>query len=226
MEEARQRVLNALKTSFAKQRNDGLISDDAVTVLNQAVNSVQNENQSGQFVSLNQLKRNWKLFGFLPKVSNIKILKNNNLYIFKLASIIDQYLYNSNERKIRNTWRRHWLRKAHRLALSNIYEVFMQLVILVNMILMLVEYILTQQAKANEDWTNGFLEADILDGVTSSEMNANLDLLQTQDKHCKENTCLVNVLYWIDIVFLFIYVFDVVFKVKDYYYLDIVIYEQ
>ena len=74
MEEARQRVLNALKTSFAKQRNDGLISDDAVTVLNQAVNSVQNENQSGQFVSLNQLKRNWKLFGFLPKVSNIKIL--------------------------------------------------------------------------------------------------------------------------------------------------------
>ena len=77
MEEARQRVLNALKTSFAKQRNDGLISDDAVTVLNQAVNSVQNENQSGQFVSLNQLKRNWKLFGFLPKVSNIKILKNN-----------------------------------------------------------------------------------------------------------------------------------------------------
>ena len=69
MEEARQRVLNALKTSFAKQRNDGLISDDAVTVLNQAVNSVQNENQSGQFVSLNQLKRNWKLFGFLPKVN-------------------------------------------------------------------------------------------------------------------------------------------------------------
>ena len=102
----------------------------------------------------------------------------------------------------------------------------MQLVILVNMILMLVEYILTQQAKANEDWTNGFLEADILDGVTSSEMNANLDLLQTQDKHCKENTCLVNVLYWIDIVFLFIYVFDVVFKVKDYYYLDTVFYEQ
>jgi len=196
MEEARQRVLNALKTSFAKQRNDGLISDDAVTVLNQAVNSVQNENQSGQFVSLNQLKRNWKLFGFLPK----------------LASIIDQYLYNSNERKIRNTWRRHWLRKAHRLALSNVYEVFMQLVILVNMILMLVEYILTQQAKANEDWTNGFLEADILDGVTSSEMNTNLDMLQKQDKHCNENTCLVNILYWIDIVFLFIYVFDVVFK--------------
>lgn len=72
MEEARQRVLNALKTSFAKQRNDGLISDDAVTNLNQAVNSVQNENQSGQFASLNQLKRNWKLFGFLPKVSTIK----------------------------------------------------------------------------------------------------------------------------------------------------------
>ena len=69
MEEARQRVLNALKTSFKKQRNDGLISDDAVTVLNQAVNSVQNEHQSTQFVSLNQLKRNWKLFGFLPKVS-------------------------------------------------------------------------------------------------------------------------------------------------------------
>ena len=85
------------------------------------------------------------------------------------------------------------------------------------MILMLVEYILTQQAKANEDWTNGFLEADILDGVTSSEMNTNLDMLQKQDKHCNENTCLVNILYWIDIVFLFIYVFDVVFKVKDYY---------
>lgn len=197
MEEARQRVLNALKTSFSKQRNDGLISDDAVTVLNQAVNSVQNENQSTQFVSLNQLKRNWKLFGFLPK----------------LASIIDQYLYNSNERKIRNTWRRHWLRKAHRLALSSIYEVFMQLVILVNMILMLVEYILSQQAKASQDYSQGFLEADILDGVTSSEMNDNLELLQKQTEHCKtENICLVNILYWIDVLFLFIYVFDVIFK--------------
>ena len=64
-------------------------------------------------------------------------------------------MYNSSERKIRNTWRRHWLRKAHRLALSNIYEVFMQLVILVNMVLMLVEYILTQQAKANKDTSQG-----------------------------------------------------------------------
>ena len=69
LEEARQRVLNALKTSFGKQRNDGLITDDAVTVLNQAVNSVQSEQQgSNQFVSINQLKRNWKLFGFFPKV--------------------------------------------------------------------------------------------------------------------------------------------------------------
>ena len=84
MEEARQRVLNALKTSFSKQRNDGLISDDAVTVLNQAVNSVQNENQSTQFVSLNQLKRNWKLFGFLPKVSlGISSRKSPKKYYIK-----------------------------------------------------------------------------------------------------------------------------------------------
>ena len=145
-------------------------------------------------------------------------------------------MYNSSERKIRNTWRRHWLRKAHRLALSNIYEVFMQLVILVNMVLMLVEYILTQQAKANKDTSQGknsisnnkitanqkhklninlgFLEADILDGVTSQEMNANLALLQKQDAICDEKICMVNVLYWIDMLFLFIYVFDVVFKVK------------
>ena len=62
----------------------------------------------------------------------------------------------------------------------------------------------------------GFLEADILDGVTSNEMNANLKLLQDQDKHCDEKICLVNVLYWIDMLFLFVYVFDVVFKVKNY----------
>jgi len=196
MEEARQRVLNALKTSFAKQRNDGLISDDAVTVLNQAVNSVQNEQQSTQFVSLNQLKRNWKLFGFLPK----------------LASIIDQYLYNSHERTIRNTWRRHWLRRAHRFALSGVYEVFMQLVILVNMILMLIEYIFQSEAKAAKDFSQGFLTADILDGVTSDEMYDNLDLLHDQKDHCKENLCLVDILYWIDFVFLLIYVFDVIFK--------------
>ena len=60
----------------------------------------------------------------------------------------------------------------------------------------------------------GFLEADILDGVTSQEMNENLALLQDQDKTCDEKICLVNVLYWIDMLFLFIYVFDVVFKVK------------
>ena len=104
------------------------------------------------------------------------------------------------------------------------------------MVLMLVEYILTQQAKANKDTSQGknsisnnkitanqkhklninlgFLEADILDGVTSQEMNANLALLQKQDAICDEKICMVNVLYWIDMLFLFIYVFDVVFKVK------------
>ena len=61
----------------------------------------------------------------------------------------------------------------------------------------------------------GFLEADILDGVTSQEMNENLALLQQQDDVCDEKICMVNVLYWIDMLFLFIYVFDVVFKVKN-----------
>ena len=61
----------------------------------------------------------------------------------------------------------------------------------------------------------GFLEADILDGVTSQEMNENLQLLQTQDDICDKKICMVNVLYWIDMLFLFIYVFDVVFKVKN-----------
>ena len=60
----------------------------------------------------------------------------------------------------------------------------------------------------------GFLEADILDGVTSQEMNENLALLQDQDTICDKKICMVNVLYWIDMLFLFIYVFDVVFKVK------------
>ena len=114
LEEARQRSLNALKTSFAKQRNDGLISDDAVTVLNQAVNSVQEEHQSSQIASLNQLKRNWKVFGFFPK----------------LASLIDGYLYNTKDRKPRNPWRRQFLRKCYRTALSDWYEAIMQLVII------------------------------------------------------------------------------------------------
>ena len=61
----------------------------------------------------------------------------------------------------------------------------------------------------------GFLEADILDGVTSQEMNENLALLQKQDAICDEKICMVNVLYWIDMLFLFIYVLDVVFKVKN-----------
>ena len=47
-EEARQRALNALKTSFSKQRNKGLLSDEAVTVLRQAVDSVQNDPTSCQ----------------------------------------------------------------------------------------------------------------------------------------------------------------------------------
>ena len=72
-----------------------------------------------------------------------------------MASLIDQYLYNSNERKIRNTWRSLWFRKAHRLALSNFYEIFMQLVILFNMALMLVEYILGSEAKESLDNSQG-----------------------------------------------------------------------
>ena len=114
LEEARQRALNALKTSFSNQRDCGLIPDDAVTVLNQAINSVQDEQQSTQIASLNQLKRNWKVFGFFPK----------------LSSMIDGYLYNAKERTVRNPWRKHSLRKLHRFALSNAYEVIMQGIIL------------------------------------------------------------------------------------------------
>ena len=79
-EEARQRALNALKTSFTKQRNKGLLTDGAVTVLKQAVDSVQSDSTSVQFVSINQLKRNWKLFGL----------------IIRLKSGIEHYLYGKN----------------------------------------------------------------------------------------------------------------------------------
>ena len=40
--------LTLLKTSFSKQRNKGLLSDEAVTVLRQAVDSVQNDPSSCQ----------------------------------------------------------------------------------------------------------------------------------------------------------------------------------
>ena len=45
-------------------------------------------------------------------------------------------------------------------------------------------------------------------------MNENLQLLQKQDHHCSIHMCLVDVLYWIDITFLLIYVLDVIFKVN------------
>ena len=48
LDEARQRALNALKTSFINQRDCGLIPDDAVTVFNQAIKSVQDEQQATQ----------------------------------------------------------------------------------------------------------------------------------------------------------------------------------
>jgi len=101
-EEARQRSLNALKTSFAKQRNKGLLTDEAVTVLRQAVDSVQNDPSSVQFVSINQLKRNWKLFGIIPKFKNM----------------IETHLYGNNEKEIRNPWRKRWVRKCHKEELE------------------------------------------------------------------------------------------------------------
>ena len=109
-EEARQRSLNALKISFMKQRNTGLLTDEVVTVLRQAVDSVQNDNTSNQFVSVNQLKRSWKLFGLIPKFKNM----------------IEHHLYANDEKAIRNPWRKRIMRKCHKAALSTWLEITMQ----------------------------------------------------------------------------------------------------
>ena len=55
-------------------------------------------------------------------------------------------MYDSKEKTTRIIWRKPWLRKAHKAACSDRYEVFMQLVIFGNMILMIIEYVFTNRA--------------------------------------------------------------------------------
>lgn len=185
-EEARQRSLNALKTSFAKQRNKGLLTDEAVTVLRQAVDSVQNDPSSVQFVSINQLKRNWKLFGIIPKFKNM----------------IETHLYGNNEKEIRNPWRKRWVRKCHKAALSTWLEIVMQIVIMLNLVLMIVERVLERKKII---YTTSMLEE------LEEEENGDAEW-ENYNKKCEETICGREIMESISYVFIAIYVVEVAFK--------------
>lgn len=181
-EEARQRALNALKTSFAKQRNKGLLTDEAVTVLRQAVDSVQNDSTSVQFVSINQLKRNWKLFGILPKMKNM----------------IERRLYGNSEKEIRNPWRDRRARKCHKAALSTWLEIVMQTVIMLNLALMVVERILERKQI--------IITASIIDELDDPQD------WDDYNNECEAGLCGREIMDSFGYVFLVIYIIEVLFK--------------
>ena len=55
-------------------------------------------------------------------------------------------MYDRSERVTRIIWRKPWLRKAHKFAGSDRYEVFMQSVIFGNMVMMIIEYMVGERA--------------------------------------------------------------------------------
>ena len=99
------------------------MTDEAVIVLKQAIDSVQSDHKSSQLVSTTMLKRNWKLYGIWPK----------------LKSLIERQLYGDKKKDVRNPHNRKIMRKLFRFSFSPTFETIMQIVILLNVIQMVVE---------------------------------------------------------------------------------------
>jgi len=185
-EEARQRALNALKTSFTKQRNKGLLTDEGVTVLRQAVDSVQNDPTSIQLISINQLKRNWKLFGIIPRIRNM----------------IETHLYGNTEKEVRNPWRKRIPRKCHKAALSMGLEILMQVIIMLNMMVMIVESVLERKRI--------IITAGILDEL--DETNGKVPEWDEYNEMCERTICGREIMENISFFFLAIYIVEAGFK--------------
>ena len=63
------------------------------------------------------------------------------------------------------------------------------------------------------------LDESLLDGLTTDEMKDQIEILNDQDAHCGSLTsgalCTSDKFYAMNLVFLFVYIVDVIFKVNN-----------
>lgn len=196
-QEARQRAMNAMKTSFVRQRNQGHLTDDAVVTLKQAIDSVQADRKSVQLVSSTMLRRNWKLYGIWPKLKNI----------------IEKQLY-SNKKEIRNPYKINQRKKRglFKFSLSQALETIMQIIILLNVVQLGLESYWTSVGNEVEDKDSIDISSYIIEFPDTHQNKA--PLYYEYDKQCTENKyqCLR---FWLEVAnwcFIGLYILEVIFK--------------
>lgn len=195
--EARQRAMNAMKTCFVKQRNNGHLTDDAVLVLKQAVDSVQSDHKSTQLVSSTMLKRNWKLYGIWPK----------------LKSLIEKQLYGKSKAEVRNPYKNKLRRKLFKISFSDGFETLMQSIILLNVVHIFVEYQLMAEGEYIDHVDNVDVHKHIVQFPTS-DMDRHPIYLEYQTRCAASNYCIQTIMDALNYTFIVLYIFEVVFKMS------------
>ncbi|XP_076825235.1 sperm-specific sodium:proton exchanger-like [Clavelina lepadiformis] len=132
-EEARLRLIKALKMSYGKQYINGMLSDQEARVLIAAADTAADK--PGEFINVENIRKNWKVRGTLPY---IKGKLEDMMYSRKTTDLVPP--------------RRRQLRKIFRLVTSAKFEIFMQCVIITNVVPIVLDFVVDETWENTEDW--------------------------------------------------------------------------
>nr|CAB3266352.1 sodium/hydrogen exchanger 10-like [Phallusia mammillata] len=132
-EEARLRMIKALKMSYGKQYSNGMLTDQEARVLISAADTAADK--PGAFVNVETISKNWKVTGFLPYAK----------------AKLEDWMYSKKNTDLKPP-RNRQLRKIYRLVISNKFEIIMQCIVILNIIPISLDFVVDETWADVEKW--------------------------------------------------------------------------
>ncbi|XP_078490642.1 sperm-specific sodium:proton exchanger-like [Ciona intestinalis] len=143
LEEARLRMITALKMSYGKQYSTGMLTDQEARVLIAAADTAADK--PGEFIDINVIRKSWEVTGILPY---IKGKLEDWMYSRKTNSLVPP--------------RNRQLRKIFRLVTGDKFEIMMQCIIIINIVPIILDFIVDETWENVDSW---WLALQLTNGV-------------------------------------------------------------
>ncbi|XP_077965661.1 sperm-specific sodium:proton exchanger-like isoform X2 [Styela clava] len=136
-EEARLRLIKALKMSYWKQYSNGMLTDQEARVLVSAADTAADK--PGEFVNVDTIRKCWQVKGFLPW--------------FK--SKLEDMQYGKKIDTMQPPGRSRQIKRLFRIVRSGQFEIVMQMVILINIFPIIMDFLIDETWENADQWLIG-----------------------------------------------------------------------
>uniref|UniRef100_F7ABC0 Cyclic nucleotide-binding domain-containing protein n=1 Tax=Ciona intestinalis TaxID=7719 RepID=F7ABC0_CIOIN len=133
LEEARLRMITALKMSYGKQYSTGMLTDQEARVLIAAADTAADK--PGEFINISVIRKSWEVTGILP---HIKGKLEDWMYSRKTNSLVPP--------------RNRQLRKIFRLVTGAKFEIMMQCIIIINIVPIVLDFMVDETWENVDSW--------------------------------------------------------------------------